>query len=69
MAKTPAALKPIPPWFAVTIEMAIGAALLAAGMILVDRFRNSNHMSRTRGPRWTPENATWQLIGFMESTD
>jgi hypothetical protein len=35
MAKTPkAALRPIPPWLAVAIEMAIGAALLAAGMIV-----------------------------------
>jgi hypothetical protein len=35
MAKTPkAALKPIPQWFAVVIEMVIGAALLAAGMIV-----------------------------------
>ena len=35
MAKTPkAALKPIPPWFAVAVEMAIGVALLVAGMIV-----------------------------------
>ena len=33
MAKTPkAALRPIPPWLAVAIEMAIGAALLVTGM-------------------------------------
>ena len=35
MAKTPkAALKPIPPWLAVAVEMAIGVALLVAGMIV-----------------------------------
>jgi hypothetical protein len=35
MAKTPkATLKPIPPWFAVAVEMAIGVALLVAGMIV-----------------------------------
>jgi hypothetical protein len=35
MAKTAkVALKPMPPWFVVAIEMAIGAALLAAGMIV-----------------------------------